>query len=512
MSKRKVTFKSYSQNQQHLFPLNVEDLIPSNHAVRKVNDIIDQIDLSNLLNEYQGGGCSAYHPRMLLKVVIFAYLSNIYSSRQIEESLKSNIYFMWLSGHQRPDHNTINRFRSERLPNVLKTVFVAVVKMLAQSGIVSLNQVYVDGTKLEANANKYTFVWRKNVERYKGNIEKRLETLWTYTQQVAASELQANQPVDFDNLTPKKIQQTVKEINTALKKKVLPKKIKNSLKTALKTDASNYAKYQQQLATLGNRNSYSKTDPDATFMRMKDDHMKNGQLKAGYNWQVTSSNQYIVNYDIFCNPNDTLTFLPHIKDYHQCYGHYPTTICADAGYGSEENYEFLSQASVTAYVKYNTFHKQQRQAGKADKKKPFVLDYLHYNQQEDYVVCPMGQRMEKVGQTSRKTASGYQQKISLYRAKNCLNCPLRSVCHKSKENRTVQINHNLKAHRTKAKRLLLSQEGKRHRSQRPVDVEPIFGNIKQNKHFTRMNLRGKGKVLIEIGLLSIAHNLKKWAA
>ncbi len=278
---------------------------------------------------------------------------------------------------------------------------------------------------------------------------------------------------------------------------------------AKKNWARNYEKYQEQEEILGERNSYSKTDTDATFMRMKDDHMKNGQLKAGYNFQISTSNQYVVNYTNHHNPTDTKTLIPHLEEFNKQFQTLPKELTADAGYGSEENYEYLENKEIEAYVKYNYFHMEQHKKRKATP--DFHQDKLYYNEQEDYYVCPMGQRMHKIGIRKTTNENGFTQELHLYQAQNCNACPLRGMCHKSKKNRIIQVNHKLKRYKTKAKNLLLSEKGKEHRSQRPVDVEVVFGNIKQNKKFTRLNLRGNEKVEIEIGLVYLSHNLLKYA-
>ena len=181
MSKKKssAVFKSYNPDQLSLLPPSLDELIPSNHVVRLVRQIIDQIDLSPLLAKYKGGGTSSFHPKVMLGILIYGYLSNIYSSRKLEQAVQSNIYFMWLCGMQRPDHNTINRFRSQKLKGVLKQIFGQVVLLMVEAELVDIKQIYVDGTKLEANANKYTFVWGKSIAKSKERIKKQLEELWS---------------------------------------------------------------------------------------------------------------------------------------------------------------------------------------------------------------------------------------------------------------------------------------------------------------------------------------------
>ena len=333
--------------------------------------------------------------------------------------------------------------------------------------------------------------------------------MWKYAESVAKEELMDNDPTTYPELDPEQVKKTIETINQAIKDKTVDKKVKQKLNYAKRNWPQNLAKYKEQEEILGDRNSFSKTDPDATFMRMKDDHMRNGQLKAGYNWQISTSDQFIVNYDIFHNPTDTLTLPDHLDNYKALYDQSPEVVVADAGYGSEQNYEYLEKEEIEAFVKYNYFHKEQKAKGKIKPKDAFRPENLYYNEQADYFICPMGQKMNKQYEIHPKTKSGYQQTYSVYQAQNCKGCPLRGACHKSKENRKMQINWNLKRHKDKAKEKLLSDQGVAHRSQRPVDVEAVFGNIKQNKNFTRFKLRGKDNVLIEAGLIAMAHNLAK---
>jgi len=506
--KTTIKFKEYSQGQVMLLPPSLEEMIDIHHPVRVVNRVIEQIEIDPVLEKYKGGGTSSYHPRMLLKVVVFAYLMNIYSSRRIEAALKENIYFMWISGMSQPDHNTINRFRSERLQGVLRKVFGQVVELLALEGLVSLKEVYIDGTKIEANANRYTFVWGRAIKTNIGRIKKQLEELWAYTLKLAAEELQDTTPTTFEQIDEKKVEETIAKINEALKDKPVSKKVAQKLTYAKKNWPGNLARYDEQQKILQGRNSYSKTDPDATFMRMKEDHMLNGQLKPGYNFQISTQNQFILLYSIHQTTTDFGTLPVHLNQFEDLYGKMPEVATADAGYGSDENYTFLEENKITAYVKDTYFDKDRTS-------KPYHQDFhtnnLFYNPQLDCFYCPMGQPMAFIGKRKKVTDNGFEQELSLYQAVNCQGCPLRGVCHKSKGNRTIEVNHRLRKSIQKARELLLSEEGIQHRKQRPTDVEPVFGNIKQNKGFKRFMLKGKDKVEIEAGLLSIAHNLKKWS-
>ena len=405
-SRRKVVFKDYDPDQAMLLPPSLDELISKTHAVRVVGSVIDQIDIGPLADTYKGGGTSSYHPRMLLKVLVYAYLNNIYSSRKIEAAIQENIHFMWLAGMKRPDHHTVNRFRGQRLKNHIKEVFSQVVLLLMEAGHVDLKAVYTDGTKIEANANKYTFVWAKSIATNKKKMKAQLEELWNYTQGVAADELQGDDPGEMEELDPKKVEQTIDAINAALKDKKIDPKTKQKLGYAKRNWPDNLRKYKMQESILGERGSYSKTDPEATFMRMKDDHMGNGQLKAGYNVQWSTQDQFIVHYSLHQDTTDTKTLIPHYKELQAQLGKLPQAAVADAGYGSEQNYEYLEGEGVEAFVKYNYFHREQQKSHW--EKHPFVQNMLHYNDARNEYACPIGQSMRHIGDQRSTTKAGYE--------------------------------------------------------------------------------------------------------
>jgi transposase len=505
----KVVFKPYDPDQATFLPYSLEELVPLGHPVRIVKQVVDQVDVKPINRKYKGGGASSFHPRLMLKLLVYGYLSNTYSSRKLEEQAQQNIHFMWLLGMKKPDHNTINRFRSHKLSGVLKEIFSQIVLLLNQEGIVSLKEaVFTDGTKIESAANRYSFVWGKSIKTNKEKIKSQLDELWQYAQGIAAEELKDTAPLTFEQINPEKVKQTVARIDAALDDKPqVSKKVKQKLNYAKKNWPENLERYQQQEEILQERNSYSKTDPDATFMRMKEDHMLNGQLKPAYNLQISTQEQFILNYSLHQSSTDYQTLAPHLDQYEVLYAQKPEAVVADAGYGSDENYEMLKEKCIEAYIKYNTFDKEQKEGIKA-----FSNDSLHYNEQGNFLVCPMGQRMAHIGDHQRKTKTGYMQTISSYQAQNCQGCPMRGVCHKAKDNRIVEVNHNLRRYKQQAKQRLNTQQGIKYRKQRPVDVEPVFAHIKGNRGFKRFLLKGISKAEVEIGLLSIAHNLKKWKA
>jgi len=498
---RKVVIKEYMQGQQVLFPESLDTYIPDDAPVRLVSQIVDKLDLTQVMKSYKGGGASSYSPRMLLKVLFFAYMNNVYSCRKIEKAMRENIHFMWLSGKQFPKYNTINNFRSYHLKDYINELFSQVVLMLVEMGQITLKEQYIDGTKIESRANKYTFVWRKSVEKHKAKLEAKIATI---LEQIEEGIVADNEPND-DGPAPvnsKELLERIEKINLENKTKEQQKKI-NELKSK---HLPKLEEYEQKLETCGNRNSYSKTDPDATFMRLKEDAMQNGQTKPAYNLQISTENQYLTNFDLYPNPTDTLTLIPFLNLHKTRYGKMPEKECADSGYGSEENYEFMESHQIQAFVKYNYFHKEQKAAFK---KNPFLVQNLYYNAGQDYYVCPMGQHMTLLNKTIKTSENGYKSTVYRYQAQNCGNCPMHGQCHRSQGNRIIEVNYKLNAYRKKARELLMGEEGLRLRSRRPVEPEAVFGQIKQNKMYKRFRHFGKDKVLMDFAIFAIAFNIGK---
>lgn len=494
-------FKQYNQGQAELFPQRLDDYIDKNDPVRLVNQVVDELDLNSVIQSYKGGGTSSFCPRMMIKVLFYAYMRNIYSCRKIEAALSESVHFLWLSGKQFPDFRTINDFRSKRLKDQIHTIFSKVVKMLVELGYVSLDVQYIDGTKIESASNRYTFVWRKSVEKNKLKLEAKVDNI---IKQIEKGIKDDNRD-DDQTPTPinsKVLKEKIKELNANEKQS---REEKMQVKELVKHQAK-LEEYESHLDTLGNRNSYSKTDPDATFMRMKEDHMGNGQLKPAYNVQISTENQFITNFGIFQNPGDTSTFNDYLDSFEEKYDRQSSEVVADSGYGSEQNYDYMEGKEIDNYVKFSYFHKEQK---KSFKNNPFLPDNLFYNSEGDFYVCPMGQKMELIGTSQRISDRGYQSEISIYQAKRCYGCPLRGACHKSKENRTIDINHNLLRHKKIARENLTSERGLMHRSRRPIEPEAVFGQIKSNRKFNRFRLRGLDGVAVEFGLISIAVNLSK---
>lgn len=507
----KVHYRSYNPNQIILFPQRIDEDIAENDPVRIISAIIENLDLSKFHKLYHGIGRCAYHPRMMLKVIVYAYMNNIYSCRKIERLLHRDIHFIWLSGHEKPDFITINRFRN-RVKDEINDIFTQIVLLLCAKGFVSLDVEYVDGTKIESKANKYTFVWRKTVERNRAKLLEKIKVLLEQVDEaIAQDKCNVDERVEF---TPTQLSEMSSELNAALSSlpattdKEEKKRRKQLQKTAkeLEKHSRKLSEYNQHLDTLGERNSYSKTDKDATFMRMKEDAMNNGQTKPGYNLQIGTEGQFITDFALFPNPTDTLTYIPFMVSFKNRYGVLPSTEIADSGYGSEENYRFMEEHGIEAFVKYNRFHIEQRPRYVQD---PFRSENFYYNEKEDYCVCPMGQHMSRIGQRRVKTASGYVSERHRYQAKNCNGCPLRSLCFKAEGNRIIERNHRLEKYKRQAFNLLTSDEGLKQRGRRCIEPEAVFGQMKFDMAYRRFRHFGKDMVTMDFAFFAIAFNLKK---
>lgn len=477
--------------------------------------MIEQLDLSALERQYKGGGTSAYHPKMLLKVIIYAYSQRTFSSRMIAKALRENVNYMWLSGMSRPDHRTINRFRGQIMKEVVEEVFYGVVEQLLELGYIDLEHYFVDGTKVEANANRYSFVWRKSTEKYQANLQKKVRKLLDEIDEIEAVEEKQYGEGDLaevgegKEIDATKLKEAVEKINEALNEDQKNKKLKKAKRALEKDFIPRQEKYERYRATFQGRNSFSKTDNDATFMRMTEDHMRNGQLKPGYNIQMGTENQFVVGFSIHQRVGDTSCLKPHMEQLKDWLGEYPETLIADAGYGSEENYAYLEERQIPAFVKYNTFHYEQKKRYK--KRKPYRAENFTYVQEEDQYLCPQGGRLTYQYTKEYTTQNDYRSFRRVYECTDCQGCPVKAECTRAKHNRQLHIGVELEQMKKTARELLLSPRGLEMRSRRPIEVEAVFGRLKQNWGFRRFLLRGVEKVKTEWGILCIAHNLAKVA-
>lgn len=521
MNNGKITYKEYTMEQPKLLPPSLEEIILEDHLVRVVHRVIERIDIKPLLEKYKGGGTSIYHPRMMLKVIVYAYAEKIYSSRKIAKALRENVNYMWLSGGNQPDFRTINSFRGVVLKEAVRAVFSKVLELLIEEGYIKLENYFVDGTKIGANANAHKVVWAKKTSHYKERLQEQIKVLLDEIEQVTEKENQEYGEADLEELggnggvDADKLRKKVAELNEALKKQPKNKALKKGLKRIEKDALPRMKKYEEQERLLTGRNSYSRTDPDASNLRMKEDRAaQKPSSRPAYNVQIGTERQFIVGYSLHQHAGDTSCFIAHMEQQNFSEDRQPKNVSGDAGYGSEENYAWLEKKQIQNFLTYNTFHKEQHPPRKTEliEKARFLSAKFPYDSVKDEFICPAQHPLTYLKTKPYQTTAGYLSKRRFYECAHCVVCPLKPKCTKAKGKRQIQISFELHRYRQQAKENLLSQQGIALRKQRSTEPETVFGDIKHNRGFRRFSLRGLKKVETEWGILSIAHNIRKLAA
>ncbi len=486
---------------QLVLPINLGEIIEPNESVRMLDEICAELDYRALHRTYlRKVPKGAASPEDMFRILVYGYMTGNYSSRKIEEACRSNINFMWLlDGAEVPDHNKISRFRTGKLKNVIEDLFAQLTNKLRELGEIECKNLFIDGTKIEANANRYSFVWRNTVSKNAEKLEIKTEKL--------LKDLVCRYEGNFVDIY---------EIREHLEKQKVKFKVefvygKGKRKTQLQRDweaveeciqkAEQYAEY---LATFGNRNSFSKTDKDATFMHMKEDHMRNGQLKPGYNMQIGVDSEYIVNAKLFSERTDQLTLIPFLEDTKEKIGIRYKEVVADAGYESEENYVYLNKQKQESYIKPTNY-----EIGKKKIKNKYATQSFIYNTEADNYVCPENQVLTPQYVTHSKSKSGYVSEKTIYGSEVCGSCPNKHLCTQSPKGRKIQRAKVFADFRNESLKNITTPKGIELRMNRSIQVEGAFGVLKQDYNFRRFLTRGNKNVTVEMLLLCFAYNINK---
>ena len=498
----------YNTNQTTL-PLELACILPQDHIVFTIEKVVNALEDRHFHAFYHDFGRPSYHPKMLLAALLFAYSQGIFSGRKIEKLMIENLAMQYLTGQLVVSYRTINRFRvATGMENLIRDLFIDLNLRLKMEELVTLECLFIDGTKIEANANKYSFVWKKATDKFSAKLQKQIQVY--FQEEITplihqAITLDEETPITSEQLTEfaqvleeelAKLSQDIEEapVKGRDERKTQRRKLKKVLRKVKDDFSVRAEKYERYQDTFEGRNSFSKTDTAATFMRMKEDHMKNGQLKAGYNLQIATENQFVLHYDVFSNPTDTKTLLPLLETY----PHDLKTVVADAGYGSEENLLRLDENEVDHLIKYAMFDKEQKKGYKQSARN---LANWHYNDKEDSYTHPDGWCYRFHHVKHQKTQTDFQQEIKVYYADEPELAPQKGL----------YINERYQHLKAKECQALLSPEGKQIFAQRKIDVEPVFGQIKACLGYKRCNLRGKRQVTIDMGLVLMANNLLKYS-
>lgn len=508
-----VVFKQYSQQQSLLLPPTLSDLIGEKHLVRVVNEVVESMDISDLINLYEGGGTSAYHPRMLLKILLYAYSVKIYTGRKIAQALKQDIHFMWLSGQSHPDFRTINNFRSSKAKEVIEVLFKELLEFLLEHSYIKMENYFCDGSTFRADANQHKMIWKKNAERYKRKTEEKCRQLFKQIDELNSQEDSQYGKGDLEEngksstVTKEAISEQVSRLNAKLKTatdKTTQRK-GGTISKKLKEAANKLDKYDAQIIQAGQRSGYNKTDVDASAMMMKN----KVEILPAYNVLAGSENQFITGVSVHQNTNDGVCFKEHMEQAAVQQPFAPDRVIADSIFGTEQNYELLEGREMENYLKFPTYHAEQT---KSYENNPFLKDNFPYDPLTDSYECPNGLRLVFISQyqqTHKRT--DYISVVKEYECTDCAGCPFYQQCCKSTkgENRTIQVNEKLENYKQQARENLGTENGIRLKKQRSIEIESCFGDIKHNMGFRRFHLRGLKKVKTEIALVAMAHNLKK---
>ena len=511
--------KDYTLNQsgyQLKLPLELETIIPKNDSVRLLSQFVEEMDLTDLYSTYDR--INSLSPRTLLKIVLYSYMNDDYSSRSMELNCKRDINFMFLlEGHSAPDHATLARFRSIHFAPCSKRILAEVSNILFDLGEISGETIFIDGTKIEANANKYTFVWKKAVTKNQAKLLIKLADFVAECEQLYDIKIVYGNVIKIKHL--KRLRKKLYALKNAgnitfvhgIGKRKTP--LQKSIE-ALEEALSKLKEYTQKIHICGERNSYSKTDNDATFMRMKEDAMGNGQLKPAFNLQHGVDSEYITWLTIGPQPTDTTTLIPFLKDAEQHLKFKYKNITADAGYESEENYLFLEANNQIAFIKPANYEISKTRKYKNDIGK---IENMEYDKISDFYTCKNNRKLTVSHIRHNKTKTGYVSEKTIYTCENCNDCSYKSDCIKGNNCKTplgertkvLQVAKTFIKHRKEDLERIISDEGVLYRMNRSIQAEGSFGDIKQDMQFRRYLSKGTANVLAESTLLAIARNINK---
>ena len=485
----------YERRGQLVFGLNCEIRIPENAPVRLVSAVLEELDYKELYRAYSPKGRkSAVDPQVLFEVLVYGYLCGIYSSRKLEEACRYRVDFMWLLGDEKaPDHSTLARFRTGRCREALEGLFYQLVRKLEEMGETDHRTVFVDGTKLESRAGRYTFVWRKNVEKQLDKVKEQVrQQTGLTTPEALASHLE-------DTV------QSIRFVHGSGKRKSPEQKSWENLHRLLER----WRAYEQQLGVMGEtRNSYAKTDEDATFMRMKEDHMRNGQLKPGYNVQIAVNSEYITGIEAFSDRADARTLKPFLRRLERFHQTRYEEVVTDAGYESLDNYLYLESTGQTCFMKPTNYdqkksRKFQKQVGQ--------VENMAYDPEEDSFTCAQGRKLT-LRRECTEQREGQLVSTAWYRCEDCTGCPCRSQCCRAKDPtqpKELRLQKTFWEKREQTTQRIVSKRGIHLRLCRSVQVEGAFGLLKSDFGFRRFLTRGRANIRAELFLLAMAFDLKK---
>lgn len=504
---------------QLVMPLDCEVKIEKNAPVRLLNAVMERMNYSKLNAAYSRLGRIEYSPKILLKIMVYGYMRKQISSRALEACCRENLHFIYLlEGQRAPDHNTINRFRKNILTQEAgQDILRQLVVLLHERGLLSFEAAFVDGTKIEANANKYSFVWKKATVKKADKLLKRIH-----------EELPAKlKEVGIRFHVPEKIAvRQLKKLRKRIHVRIEADGIafvsgKGKRKTPLQRLSEwvdqclgKLKQYTNDIHICGNRNSFSKTDHDATFMHMKEDHMRNGQLKPGYNVNVATCSEFIIGSYISSDRNDVHTLIPFMEQLRKNYeGRNIGSVVVDSGYESEENYcWFENHPETELYVKPSDHEARKHKKYRTDISR---RENMLYDEEANTYTCASGKLLKETREKKTHSASGLEITTSVYECSECDGCPLKEKCIRAcgskkpleERHKVLYVSKRFAEQREAMEAKISSPKGCLLRVNRSIQAEGNFAYVKQDLDFRRFLLRGNTKVTAEWLLFSLALNI-----
>ena len=522
MQLNNLTQGDYSLSQAYYqlsLPLDLSCRIPENDPVRLLSIFVDDMDLEDLYKTYSHNTWeNRADPRRLLKILLYAYMNHIYSSRAIETACRRDINFMFLlEGRPAPTYSTISRFRTRHFGPCAQSIMAKTTSFLCRIGELSKESVFIDGTKIEANANKYTFVWRKATVKNSRKLSDKIRSLCEICQKFYRIGAACYVKPSLHNLKHLrrelyqiKQKQGIVFVHGHGHHKSELQRIIEKVEAAV----SKMKEYNHKIFLCAGRNSYSKTDHDATFMRLKEDAMLNGQLKPAYNIQHALDSDYIAWVSISPKPTDTTTLIPTLKEMQEHLGFKYKKVVADAGYESEENYLFLEQNDQLSFIKPSNYEISKTRKYRTDISR---RENMQYNSETDSYTCKNGRKLTKQYERKVRSKTGYVSVKTIYQCDDCHDCPYKTKCIRGNNCKTpwedrkklLQVSKLFEKKRREDLKRILSDEGCQLRLNRSIQAEGSFAVTKEDMAFRRYLCRGKKNVLAESILVAIAYDLSK---
>lgn len=501
-----INFKQNIHTMQVRMNFDVDKHIPEDSKVKLVCKLVEEMNLEPILSTYPRlGRKPVIDPISMLKIIIYCYSEGIVSVRNIEDFCiyDTRAHYI-LQGQKAPDHSTINRF-IQSIRDYTGELLTQFVEMLLKQEHVDLKSLYIDGTKIESAAGRYTFVWRKTIVKYQKRLVEQLIQRMNLPTQSTINQVTKLVVEEFNRIR-----------NHCKKEKIVFVYGTGKRKTQLQRDYETWEQilnrlntYQEHLRIMGSRNSYSKTDYDATFMRMKEDHMMNGQLKPAYNIQFASSGAFIVGVMGSQKGNDLHTLKPFLEQMMPRYGLYLEKIVADAGYESVENYAYLKEKGLSSYIKPSNY-----ESAKKKKKDIGRKENMQYLAQDDVYICKNGKKLIRYKDKTRTYESGYTDPIRVYRCTECSDCPYNKECIRSRKEepsptKTLEFSLAFEKYRKQSNDNITSKDGIMQRMNRSIQAEGMFSKLKDGLRYNRFRHRGMKAVISDITLMAIGINLNK---